>query len=465
MSDKRLLLMVVVLAIAFGTAVLFGLQRSDTVAPRPVPTSVIAEADAIEAPRQPSPITYPPQAVAEFGVMAEAPKAELEALATPAAVAKLLEARHCGDRATCDVVRAYILAEGNLHLEVVPATNWMMPRDLTKATPTLSKAERESLTKRTIISVRALGPAFPEQMPARAAYAATAALAEKTHGLVFDQKTDRIERARTFLPRAITSSLDEPAFGRERIEVQYMGRPDGTVRLLTTGMTRFGAPDIEVRMTDAKHAPSLTEILYAVADTLASEETTSPITLTLKDVERVHGTSIFDDGTIPDPIPIAIDIETIHPEDGDPNMFMARILPPGSGATTEGYAAFAEAFFGEAAPSWDPSDDQFRQTKERAQNTLADVLTRWKAEKGAVLQALVPFHFAADGGADAGGEEDLWMSVTAFDAKSVSGILIDDGVLMPALKRGDKVTRPRGEVNDYQMMLPDGGVMSTRITE
>src|SRR5262249_6422430 len=145
----------------------------------------------------------------------------------------------------------------------------------------LAPAEREAIPGLAwAVVVTAHGPALPDQIPARAAFGATASLAEKLHGVVYDEVLRRIESPHAFAAHAITSPLGAGGELREdRIVIQLYQQDDGTARVLTLGMRRFGAADLEIEGASMNAGAALGRALNALAPRLANGERDAPLLL------------------------------------------------------------------------------------------------------------------------------------------------------------------------------------------
>jgi uncharacterized protein YegJ (DUF2314 family) len=284
------------------------------------------------------------------------------------------------------------------------------------------------------------GAVFSKNVVARTAFAVASAIAEATGDLVYDQLCDRIERPGDFAARAIVSPLSSTAFRADRIDVRYAPRDDGTVRLLTAGMLRFGAPDVEASSIRVDSARRLADVLLASAAAIADGASSSPLSLSIADVERARSGNA-EPALVESPTHVKM--ENVHPESGDPNDVMARIVPEG-GTTPDGYAALATAFFGEPTPET-PNEEEMRAHAERARAKLPELLARLSTERdaGARLFVQLPFPIAGDAGT-----EWMWVEVSRFDDRTVTGALADDPLGAVGLRRGSTVTRPRSEVSD-----------------
>ncbi len=472
MSDRRPVIIVLVIGAAITLAVVFALDKSSPRDPVPIAeTSSAASTASSEPPpnipRAPTVLKRPAMAVVEMGIFTDRPKAELDALMDPKAATALLKPQLCGDVATCDAVKAFLLGENHVRLEALPVKAWNRPldTDLPRVAPTLADADRARLMKLpTVVRVIVSGPPQPSQLPARGGFALIAALAEKLQGLVHDAVTDRVETPASFAKRAIVTPLNQSAFRKDRIDYQFTPRAGGSVRLITAGMLRYGAPDLEIFGAPRGVAQRLLDVLGALGEALAGGAKSSPITITLSDIERARGSKFDDSAAMPPPIPIDVDLESVPPESGDPNDLMARVLPP-DGPSPEGYEDLAASFFGMDNEGQSPLDE-LRGTRDKAQRMLASAFDRYSKLKGqgGALFVEIPFPTAVDGGSDPIANPDAFdfmqLEVTGFDATTVTGTLYEDPAGAVGVKKGDSVTRKRTEVTDYVLRFPDGGMES-----
>jgi hypothetical protein len=391
------------------------------------------------------PLRRPPSAVVELGVLTDKSEAELAPVLERTALAAIIRPAFCGNEQACAAVHAAIEDEHTTTLQVVPASSWNVGDvDLDASAVGIAAAARASLKKRTqVVIVRVATATSSRHLAVRAGLSATAAIAERIDGLVYDQLLGRIESAQDFAAHAVSAPLDESAFRKDRIELLYQPRDTGIVRILTAGLSRWGGPDVEAAAVPSTASGRMAEIVLGVAEAIANGATSGPVTLTRDDLARVRQNPYPEAADLPPTTPIAIDLASVHPEGGDPNDFIARIEPPGGGEPL-GYLDLAERFFGPAVAS-SPDEGALRATRERAQRGLPPALARWSASRpaGPDLFVQLPFDIAGDGGI-----ESMWVEVTRYDARSVTGKLADDPLGATQFNRGDEITRSRTDVED-----------------
>ena len=396
----------------------------------------------------------PPSAVAELGVLTDRPEAELATLLDRGSLAGQLTPDLCGDEGACAAVRSALEDEHTTGLQVVAGDAWNLAGvDLDASAAGLSPRVRASVKKRArVVVIRVAAATSPRQIAIRTAFAAATAIAEKADGLVFDQLLGRIETPQDFAAHAVTEPLDAPVFRKDRIELLYEPKETGVVRILTAGLSRWGAPDVEAAAVPVSAADRVADVVLAIAEAIANGATAGPVTLSRDDLARARREPYPPDPALPAATPTAIELASVHPEGGDPNDFMARIEPAGG----EGPLAvldLAELFFGPSLAA-SPGEASLRASREKAQRALPAALAHWSATRpGGSLLVRLPFPMAGDcdAGADAGcGTESMWVDVTSYDARTIKGTLVDDPLGATQFNRGDAITRPRGDVEDIE---------------
>jgi hypothetical protein len=409
-------------------------------------------ASAVDPPDAPSharlSVRRPPASVAELGVLTDRTEESLASVIDRASLAQHVTADLCGDPASCDAVRGTLNDGSQTTVQVLDASTWSLDQaDVDGGARGLSAAERARVRKLSrVVIVHVTTPTGPGALALRAAIAATAVVAREVSGVVWDQLLARFESGRVFASHAVTDPLGSSAFRRDRVEVLYEPKGAGLVRVLTAGLSRWGAPDVEAAAVPEPVSARMAEVLLAVAEALADGVTTQPLMLSRSDLARARGEAYAPDVDLPAAIPVEVGVATTHPENGDPNDFMAHVVPPAGGGPM-GYLDLAERFFGPVLAT-SPGEEVLRTRRERAQAALEAALERWQARKesGARVMVLLPFPIPGDAGV-----ESMWLEVTKADGRTVTGRLIDDPLGATDMKRGDEVTRPRAQVEDLEL--------------
>ena len=407
----------------------------------PIPT-------ALPSASAPLPVHRPPTSVAEFGVLTARTDDQLDEHIERSALALRVTPDLCGDTAACDAVRTTLRDEKLTTVQVLDASTWSLEKvDLDATARGLSAAEKASVTKLPrVVVVHVTAPSGPKELALRAAIAGAAAIARDVGGVVWDQLLARLENARTFASHAVTAPLDGSAFRRDRVELLYEPKAEGVVRILTAGLSRWGEPDVEAVAVPTAAAPRVAEVVLAVAEAIANGATMQPLELSRDDVARARGQAYPADAGLPPVKLVEVEVVTANPENGDPNDFMARIVPS-AGEGPIGYIDLAERFFGNILAA-SPGEGALAERRAKAQGKLTAAVSSWEAQKagGAKLLVELPFPIPGDGGV-----ESMWIEVTKADARTLTGRVMDDPLGATDVKHGDEVTRPRTDVEDVEL--------------
>jgi hypothetical protein len=378
-------------------------------------------------------------------VLSDRSDAELESAIDRESLATRVVGRLCGDDEACDAVRSTLRDDHATTLHVTPIADWTLGSiDLDAGEIKLSPAMRNRVSRSShVLVVNVATSTSPRQLAVRAAIAAAAVIAERVDGLVHDPLLSRLETPREFAMHAVTALLGASAFRRDRIEVLYEPKEEGIVRVLTAGLSRWGAPDVEAARVPTLAEERVAEIVLAVAEAIANGQEAGPVTLSRDDLARASGRDDPVDGGIPPVANVAIDLVSVHPEAGDPNDVMARI-EPSAGDGPIGYLDLAERFFG---PLLAPTPEMMAKRRSDAQQRLASALARWGSPHAGSGKLIVQLPFRIPGDA---GVESMWVEVTRYDARTVTGRVIDEPLGATDISRGDEVTRKREDVEDLR---------------
>ena len=395
----------------------------------------------------------PAEASCDLAVVV-APREDLEARIAPEAIAKLLDVRHCG--AACDAVKKNVLDEAHVDIDRLTTEELVLPPkdtwDVVGAS--LTTDERASLDSRTTaIVVHTHGPGAPDHLPVRTCLAVTSVLAETLSGLVWDETTRRLLAPRDLLKQAITAPLGQPVLTPRHLVVQLYRQEDGTARMLSLGMARFGGPDLAVRGAAMADAETLALVIDAVAAKVAAGASALPISVSLDDVAKVTGVPTRDLSAEPARSQPAV-LEAIEPArtEGDPDNELAELVPKG-GVSGEAWASVLGGLLRRAPQvSYAAFDAELTGIATRSRRELPEVVKRFERGAGRLF---LKGPFAAPG-ADAGAEW-MWIEVRRCDARACTGPLTNTPALATNLAEGKPAAVQRAEVADWLLRLPDGG--------
>jgi hypothetical protein len=455
--------------------------RGGSGTPPPAPTGPGATESASASSRE-LPLRRPPNATAELGVLTDRPEAELAALLDREALAASVTPAICGDPPACDAVRATLRDEHATTLRVDDSSSWDLARDGTSpatggGSADVRPARRPSPERGRILGdldagarglsaadlarvrkaprvavVHVATPASPGALALRTAFAAAAALSAATGGAVWDPLLSRIESARDFAKHSPTEPLGATVFRADRVEVLVQPEtadepaPDrAVVRVLTAGLSRWGAPDVEWRAIPGAAGERAARIVLRVAQAVADGLESGPAVVRRADVAGEPAPDGEAGYAAALPESVAIRLVPASPKIGDASDFLALIVPPGEGVV--GSLELVERFFGPFAATA-PDPDAARAEAQSAQSRLAGALATWTGSRARGARLLVRLPFPIPGGA---GDESMWIDVGSYDATTITGTLLDDPLGATDLARGDRVTRPRTDVERFDL--------------
>ncbi len=403
------------------------------------------------------------EASCELAVLTDKPEIDVAKLAHAETVAKLLDSRHCGG--TCDALRKFIVDHDHFEIEVMKSEDYILPPKDSYETigAGLTTAERASIAQRgATVVIRTRGSSTIDQLPARACFAATAAVAESLGGLVYDEVVRRIESTSQITQKVITVPLGQNAFSPRHISVQLYRQDDGAARLLTLGMVRFGSPDFTMRGASMELGPSLANVMNAVASDAAAGKTELPIVVTLADVARVAEHT--PGGLAKDPKaarPVSLDTTDAERIEGDPENEMLELVPPQlAGSAREAWASVVTELFGETPRTvFATFDKELEAIAARARKDFPVVVKRFESKEGALFVKgpfPIPDESRIDGGA---ADEWMWVEVSSCDARGCSGALSNTPGYATNLAAGKPVRVTREKMADWLLRLGDGGTV------
>jgi uncharacterized protein YegJ (DUF2314 family) len=444
------------LVLVLAGLVVWSIPKSDGAAPAPT-ESVTASATTAPPPKEaPSSekLERLGEAICELAVLTDKPENEVEALANVDAIAKRLDVRHCGS--VCDVAKR-AMTDTHFELDVMKSDDFILPpREAFDAiAPGLTKEERDRAAKMPFtLVVKARGAPTADQLPARACISAAAAAADALNGFVYDEAVRRIETPAEVAEHAIKVPAGQNVFTPRQIAIQIYRQDDGTARLMTLGMARFGSPDFIVRGTTMAASGALANVLNAVCARQAAGPTPLPVPISLDDLARVAGrkpSELVADPSTSKPISLqAIDAERAE---GDPDNDILELVPAG-GDTPEAWSAAVASLTGESPDIMLAANDtELQRIAASARRDLPGAIKRFEAREGA-LYVKGPFPIP---GKD--GREWMWVEVSSCDKTGCSGVLSNDPGYATNLAQGKPVRIARDETADWVLRLKDGGTV------
>jgi uncharacterized protein YegJ (DUF2314 family) len=409
---------------------------------------VVAKPDA--TPRGTGALERLPESGGDLTILTDKPEDAVTAATKTEAIEKTLDVPYCGP--ACDAVKKAVRDKEHFEIETLSGDEMLLPPKDTIDTiaPGLTPKERESVhRRRAAVTVRVRGDVNKEQVAARTLFAVGASLAKTLDGLVWDETTRRVETAEQTRLRAITAPLGAPAFNQRAIVIQFYRQPDATARLVTLGMSRFGAPDLSLRGCSMGAGAMLVDAINALAASIVEGKDGLPLV-----AKTAKGEAAFE----------VADAERVQ---GDPDDFVE--LVPVSGAKgeapREAWDAVVTKLFGEAARSVEAKfGKELEAAGAKARKEMPAVLKRFTAGEGELF-VWGPFTIRSDERADGGPEEEwLWVKVSTCDDNSCTGALSNRPMYATNIASGRTTSMPRAKIADWQLRYPDGGITGGETT-
>jgi uncharacterized protein YegJ (DUF2314 family) len=465
-GDRKLFAVVAAIAVGLGAVVWWSLPGNHQAATPGDADAAAQAADDLEKDTEEDaagiPLERPPAATATFAVLSRKPADVVRQIATVTEIDKRLGARHCGDGDSCRAVQKFMEMEDVFAIDIVKTDDLILPPKDTMdvVAPGLTPRERDEARERpTAVRVRTMGPFHQDQMPARAAFATAAVLAEALDGFVYDEVSRRLETTPEFLSHTITAPLGKPAFAPRQIVVQLYRTEDGTARMLTLGMARYGSPDLSIRDANPSSGPLLTEVLNAAASKIAFDATASNVTVSLDDIARVGGRKPAELNPTPDhALPVGLSVIEAERQAGDADNTIAELVPFG-GSSPENWDGVLRTLFGLTPSVSQPVDDaELTKVAENAKKTLPDAIKRFQGG-GGELFVKGPFAIPPDARVDGGATTELlWVQAASCDDRRCTGTLSNEPSYASNLAAGKTTSVERSEAVDWMIRQRDGGI-------
>ncbi|MBZ4418531.1 DUF2314 domain-containing protein [Myxococcus sp. RHSTA-1-4] len=296
----------------------------------------------------------------------------------------------------------------------------------------------------------------------RQAQALALELARDMDALLWDEQMVELFSVKDWHERRLEDwNGGEPLLPRH-FNTQVYSEWDGTVNLITAGLTTFGLPELGVQQVPAPLSGTLGSFLNIVAQLM------------------LEGTAVREDGAFP----VALDAlkladwrealkQQVRPDARqrtligllpvDPNdvegLRMVEVIfqaHPGDTPSERPYAAVAELFGARSEIVSADEDDAELQAASRAAREA--LLTRIKPRFQEGLESESRLLVKAPFDTSAGGIEWMWVHVTGWEGTSLKGTLDSQPADVPGLKAGAQVTVSEESLFDYLLRREDGSV-------
>jgi uncharacterized protein YegJ (DUF2314 family) len=285
----------------------------------------------------------------------------------------------------------------------------------------------------------------------RASLQLTEQVARDTHGLLWDEETREVFTPDEWHQRRLESwDGDTPEVPRHIVIHAYQG--DKLIRAITLGMAKFGLPDVVVDEFSWSSNRSVSNLINLLAQAIAEGGAVRPRGLYELDVRSIRHAAVrraHVEGLGPKGTGVAaLMLVKGTWEDGDPRNRLVEIrFDRGAGPDRHARQdSVLSALFGA-----EDSVTHVKHTKELLDASKA-AAARLPALRDAFARGLQPGEFIlvkAPFAIPDGGNEWMWVEITAWDGDAITGLLKNDPANIPTLHAGQVVKVSQRKVFDY----------------
>ena len=379
---------------------------------------------------------------------------------SPAEALKKLVPVHFPGLRTTDAFEGSVLPSLTLS-ELLPA-DYAPPETNRNTWRGVSDADKAAVGKCTNVTRLNFYTAVPAFEDVRRAELLTLELAKATGGLLWDEDTGEVFTAETWRTRRLETWSGGYPEVPWNLMMHYWKEDNGSIRLVTAGMRKFGLPDLLVMNPPRSDLAALNDLLNVTCQLLIEQSGTAktgrfPVAFAdmkhLPYAEEMKGKAFPDSEGKTEVVLKPTDelkndrknpvLEVVYPEDR------------GASPSERENAVITELFGHSDKVTKIEHDDAILEASARAKKRMLGELKQ-HAMRGlsAGEQLLVKAPFKTP----SGGNEWMWVDVSRWHKSGlVEGTLANDPDDVPELKAGSPVKVKEGELFDYIHHLADGG--------
>jgi uncharacterized protein YegJ (DUF2314 family) len=311
-----------------------------------------------------------------------------------------------------------------------------------------------------VLIVDFLYPAAARLEAIKSAQQLMVAVAERTHGFLWDEETRELFSAEEWRRRRIDSWTEIfPDIAKHTVIHAY--EDNGAVRAISLGMAKFGLPDIVVEDFAWSRNNQVGNLINFLGQTWLESGRTPAMGRVHLDTRSIQTRSVREFAKVialNDPPGTAdLILKAAAPEDGDPRNALVGIsfdAYPGKDVSTRLDQLVSQLFGSAPDPvSRVKHDEELNRASEKARAQLPALAKRFREglTPGEYLMLKAPFKTSG------GGTEWMWVEVRSWPTSgSISGLLRNDPQDVPGLRAGQGVEIKEAQVFDYLLTKPDG---------
>jgi uncharacterized protein YegJ (DUF2314 family) len=309
---------------------------------------------------------------------------------------------------------------------------------------------------RPALELRVRAPAA-EPAALRGLLALLAEAATALDAVVIDREARTVSTAARFAQVAARAFQGDLPIVRRHVMIYSYDRGDGVLRSHTVGMAKLGLPDVVVGAHRAVDRLLVGELVNLVCQWLAEHGEVARAGELELDVRATRADEVREEAVaalLPNARPrTVLTVARALREEGDAdNRHLELTFGGFPGTALEREAAAVSAVFGvkDEVQRIQHTDTLLAESA-RARQRLLGLKPWWPDRKpGEHLMVKAPFQTAA------GGNEWMWLEVTAWQGSRLSGPLANEPEEVPGLHEGAVVEVEEGQVFDYLLHRADG---------
>jgi uncharacterized protein YegJ (DUF2314 family) len=285
-----------------------------------------------------------------------------------------------------------------------------------------------------------------------------AALARETHGLPWDEQTREVFSEEAWEERRVTAWTEERPEVSDHITIHFYQNGE-LVRAISLGMAKFGLPDLVVEDLAQSNQRTIGHIINLLAQAMAEgAEVGAGGEMTLRLASLVNAAArdpqveSLKEGATGEAVLV---LRNARRDEGDPDNRLVEIgfdRAPGVDAQSRQSSLLSTFFGSEDAITHVDHSPEVLAASARAKAKLATLHRAFDAgfQPGEYLLVKAPFPVPG------GGNEWMWVEVSAWTGKSIRGLLQNEPFEIPTLHSGQVVEVREDDIFDYILHHPDG---------
>jgi uncharacterized protein YegJ (DUF2314 family) len=319
----------------------------------------------------------------------------------------------------------------------------------------LSDAEKGELqSSREATLLLFAGPISQAETTYKHAIELSAALAQRTGGLLWDDEMREAYSTKAWLERIEANAIGDV---RKHIVI-HMYRDVELIRLVSLGMGEFGLPDVTVNQVAGHDSNAMGNLVNLTCQALYEQGTVGPASTLDVSIDAIRNpsakASLGQDPKKGATGKATLQLAIGERQEGDSDNRLIEIVFPGPKLELQvrQNALLSQIFGADDTPVGVRPDEELKAASARARAKAIAMKSRFRKGVPELERFLVkaPFHTAG------GSTEYMWIELVSWEGKTIAGILENDPADVPELKAGARVEVQEDVVFDYIYRHADG---------